>query len=48
MTALGNMFLELYADCAGSSIDAVLWDAAAVADDHGRPVRLIPGGACDP
>jgi hypothetical protein len=47
LTALGNMFLELYADCAGSSIDAVLWDAAAVAEDTTRPsvLRLLPGGA---
>lgn len=28
LTALGNMFLELYADCAGSSIDRVLLEAA--------------------
>jgi hypothetical protein len=43
------LYAELYADSAGSSIDAVLWDAAALAEDHGRPVVLwlIPGGACD-
>lgn len=32
-----NMFLELYADRAGLSIEWVLWDAAAVADDHDQP-----------
>ncbi|MGH3201924.1 MAG: hypothetical protein ACRDOA_18370 [Streptosporangiaceae bacterium] len=38
LVALGNMFLELYADRAGLSIERVLWDAAAVPDDHGQPV----------
>ena len=38
------MFLELYADCASLSIERVLWDAAAVADDHGQPraLRIVP------
>jgi hypothetical protein len=30
LVALGNMFLELYADRAGLSIERILWDAAAV------------------
>ena len=30
LTALGNMFLELYADCAGSSSDTILRDAATL------------------
>jgi hypothetical protein len=44
LVALGNMFLELYADRAGLSIERILWDAAAVPDDHGQPValRVVP------
>jgi hypothetical protein len=44
LVKLGNMFLELYADCAGLSIEWVLWDAAALADDHGQPraLRIVP------
>jgi hypothetical protein len=44
LVALSNMFLELYADSAGLSIERVLWEAAAVPDDHGRPValRVVP------
>ena len=30
LTALGNMFLELYADCAGYPVDSVIRDAAAL------------------
>jgi hypothetical protein len=30
LTALGNMFMELYADCAGYPIDSVIRDAAAL------------------
>ena len=29
LTALSNMFMELYADCAGYSVDSVIRDAAA-------------------
>jgi len=32
-TALGNMFIELYADCTGSPVDSVIRDAAALAYD---------------
>jgi hypothetical protein len=35
LTALGNMFVELYADSAGRSVDAVLQDAAALSWDDG-------------
>ena len=35
LTALGNMFIELYADSAGRSVDAVLQDAAALSWDDG-------------
>ncbi len=44
LVKLGNMFLELYADRAGLSIEWVLRDAAAVADDHGQPrtLRIVP------
>lgn len=44
LVALGNMFLELYADSAGLSIERVLREAAAVPDDHGQPValRVVP------
>ena len=44
LVALGNMFLGLYADRAGLSIERVLWDAAAIPDDHGQPValRVVP------
>ncbi len=50
LAALGNMFLELYADRADTSIEAVLWDAAALADDNERPVvlRVVPAGAGAP
>ncbi len=30
LTALGNMFMELYADCAGYPVDSVIRDAAAL------------------
>jgi hypothetical protein len=30
LTALSNMFMELYADCAGYSVDSVIRDAAAL------------------
>jgi carboxymethylenebutenolidase len=36
LTALGNMFLELYADCAGSSADAVLREASSINWDKPR------------
>jgi hypothetical protein len=44
LVALGNMFLELYADSAGLPIERVLWEAGAVADHHGQPValRIVP------
>jgi hypothetical protein len=35
LTTLGNMFIELYADCAGSSVDSVLREAAALRWDDG-------------
>lgn len=35
LTALGNMFIELYADSADRSVDAVLQDAAALSWDDG-------------
>jgi hypothetical protein len=35
LTALGNMLLELYADCAGSSGDSILQDAATLRCDDG-------------
>lgn len=38
LTALGNMFLELYAERAGSSTETVLHDAAALNWDDG-PAR---------
>ena len=44
LVALSNMLIELYADSAGLSIERVLWDAAAVPDDHGQPaaLRVVP------
>jgi len=33
LTALGNMFIELYADRTGSPVDSVIRDAAALAYD---------------
>ena len=33
LTALGNMFIELYANCTGSPVDSVIRDAAALAYD---------------
>jgi hypothetical protein len=30
LTALGNMFMELYADCAGYPVDSVIRDAAGL------------------
>ena len=30
LTALSNMFMELYADCAGYPVDSVIRDAAAL------------------
>jgi hypothetical protein len=38
LTALSNMFLELYAERAGSSSETVLYDAAALSWDDG-PTR---------
>jgi hypothetical protein len=38
LTALGNMFLELYAERAGSSTETVLYDAVALNWDDG-PAR---------
>ena len=35
LTALGNMFVELYADSAGRSVDAILQDAAALRWEDG-------------
>jgi predicted ester cyclase len=35
LTALGTMFLELYADCTGKSVDTVLQDASAVRWENG-------------
>jgi hypothetical protein len=35
LTALGNMFVELYADSAGRPADAVLQDAASLSWDDG-------------
>jgi hypothetical protein len=37
LTALGNTFLELYADCSGYPIDSIIRDDVAQAR---RPVRL--------
>jgi hypothetical protein len=36
LTTLGNMFLELYAECAGSSADAVLREASSINWDEPR------------
>ena len=33
LTALGNMFIELYADCMGAPVVSVIRDAAALAYD---------------
>lgn len=33
LTALGNMFLELYADCSGYPVDSIIRDAAALRHD---------------
>ncbi len=33
LTALGNTFIKLYADCTGSPVDSVIRDAAALAYD---------------
>jgi hypothetical protein len=33
LTGLGNMFIELYANCTGSPIDSFIRDAAALAYD---------------
>jgi hypothetical protein len=35
LLAVSNMFLELYADCAGMSVDAVLRNAAIIGHDEG-------------
>jgi hypothetical protein len=37
LTALGNMFVELYADSAGRSVETILADAAALEWDDGPP-----------
>ena len=37
LTALGNMFIELYADCADYPVDSVIRDAAALM--YGDPSR---------
>jgi hypothetical protein len=34
LTAVANMFIELYADCAGSSVDAVLREAESLRHDN--------------
>jgi hypothetical protein len=31
LTALGNTFIKLYADCTGSPVDSVIREAAALA-----------------
>jgi hypothetical protein len=36
LTALGNMFAELYADSAGRSVEAILQDAVRLELDSGR------------
>ena len=36
LTTLGNMFLELYAECAGSSADSVLREASSINWDEPR------------
>jgi len=33
LTALGNMFLELYADCSGYSVDSIIRDVVALRHD---------------
>ena len=33
LTALGNMFLELYADCSGYPIDSIIRDVVALRHD---------------
>jgi hypothetical protein len=33
LTALGNMFLELYADCSGYPVDSIIRDAMALRHD---------------
>ena len=33
LTALGNMFLELYADCSGCPIDSIIRDVMALRHD---------------
>ena len=33
LTALGNMFLELYADCSGYPVDSIIWNAVALRHD---------------
>jgi hypothetical protein len=35
LTALGNMFLELYADCSGYPVDSIIRDV--VAESHDDP-----------
>ena len=45
LTALGNMVIELYADCAGYPVDSVIQDAAALM--YGDPSASQPGDARD-
>jgi hypothetical protein len=33
LTALGNMFLELYADCSGHPVDSIIRDVVALRHD---------------
>jgi hypothetical protein len=33
LTALGNMFLELYADCSGYPVDSIIRDVVALRHD---------------
>jgi hypothetical protein len=33
LTALGNMFLELYADCSGYPVDSIISDVVALRHD---------------
>jgi len=34
LTALGNMFLELYADCSGYPVDSIIRDVVALRHDN--------------
>jgi hypothetical protein len=41
LTALGNMFLELYADCSGYPVDSIIRDVVALR--HDEPSASRPG-----